>query len=387
LAARMEQLAVAGTTLLTPATWRLAEGRIEVKPLGPVPIKGLAEPVEVYELSGTGSARTRLHAASVRGLTRFIGRDTEMEQLRRALALAETGHGQIVAVVGEPGGGKSRLVRESTRAHRTHGWLVLESSSLSYGKATPYLPLIDLLKSYLRVEDRDESRDVREKVTGKLLTLDESLRPSLTPILALLDVPVEDPRWQALEPPQRRQLTLDAVRRVLLRESQVQPLELVLEDLHWVDSESQALLDTLVDSLPSARVLLLVSYRPEYQHRWGSRTHYTQLRIDPLPPEPAQELLASLLGTDPALAPLKLQWIERTEGNPFFIEESVRALVETQALVGERGAYRSGRGFGIFQVPATVQAVLAARIDRLQADDKRLLQTASVVGKDVPFSL
>jgi class 3 adenylate cyclase/tetratricopeptide (TPR) repeat protein len=386
LAARMEQLATASTTLLTMSTLGLAEGRIAVEPRGLVPVKGLADPVEVFELTGAGPARARFHAAGVRGLTRFVGRDAEMEQLRRALALVGTGHGQIVAVVGEPGVGKSRLFYEFTRSHQTHGCLVLESSSASYGKA-PYLPVVDLLKSYLRVQGGDEPREIREKVTGKLLALDESLRPSLTPILALLDVPIEEPRWQGLEPTQRKQLTLDAVRRVLLRESQVQPLVLAFEDLHWIDSESQALLDTLVESLPSARVLLLVNYRPEFQHPWGGRSHYTQLRIDPLPLETAEELLASLLGSDPAVSLLKRQLIERTEGNPFYIEESVRTLVETQALVGERGAYRSGRSFGTFQMPPTVQAILASRVDRLPAEDKRLLQTAAVVGKDVPFPL
>jgi tetratricopeptide (TPR) repeat protein len=202
-----------------------------------------------------------------------------------------------------------------------------------------------------------------------------------------MDVPIEEPRWQALESRQRKQLTVDAVKRVLLRESQVQPLVLAFEDLHWIDRESQALLNTLVESLASVRVLLLVIYRPEFQHEWGSRAHYTQLRINPLAPETAEELLASLLGSDPAVASLKRQLIDRTEGNPFFIEESVRTLVETQALVGERGAYRSGRNFGTFKIPATVQAVLASRIDRLPAEDKRLLQTAAVVGKDVPVPL
>src|SRR5881409_1522558 len=184
-------------------------------------------------------------------------------------------------------------------------------------------------------------------------------------------------------PPQRRQRTLEALRRVLLRESQVQPLLLVCEDLHWIDSETQALLNNLIESLPTARLLLLVNYRPEYQHGWGNKTYYTQLRLDPLPPASAEELLQALLGDDPSLVPLKRLLIERTEGNPFFLEESVRALVETGGLVGERGAYRLAKSLDSLQVPATVQAVLAARIDRLPPDDKRLLQTAAVIGTEV----
>ena len=387
LAARMEQLAPAASIRLTADTLRLAEGYIEVRPLGPVPVKGLDAPVEVYELTGAGPLRSRLHAAAARGLTRFVGREGELDQLRQALGRAAGGQGQVVAIVGEPGVGKSRLVWEVTHSHRVHGWLVLQAGSVSYGKATAYLPVIDLLKRYFAIEDRDGPRAGREKLTGKLLTLDRAQEGSLPALLSLFDVPTEDPQWAALDPPQRRRRTLDAVKRLLLRESQAQPLLVVFEDLHWIDGETQALLDGLVESLPAARLLLLVNYRPEYQHPWGSRTYYTQLRLDPLPPETAEELLGALLGPDAGIDPLKSVLIARTEGNPFFLEESVRSLVETRALSGERGVYRLARPLPTVQVPATVQAVLAARIDRLPPGDKALLQTASVVGKDVPFVL
>jgi class 3 adenylate cyclase/tetratricopeptide (TPR) repeat protein len=387
LAARMEQLATGGRSLLTADTLRLAEGYVEVKPLGPVPVKGLDAPVEVYEMVSAGPVRSRLHAAAARGLTQFVGREIELEQLRQALGRAAAGHGQVVAVVGEPGVGKSRLVWEITHSHRTHGWLIVPASSSSYGKATPYMPVIDLLKAYFKVQGRDEHREIREKVSGKLVTLDESLMPTLPVFLTLLDVPVDDAPWQSLDPPQRRQRTLDAIKRLLLRESQAQPVLVVFEDLHWIDSETQALLDSLVESAPAARLLLLVNYRPEYEHRWSAKTYYTQVRLDPLPPESAGALLQALLGDDPALEPLTRRLIERTEGNPFFLEESVRTLVETGILVGDRGAYHVVRPLETEQVPATVQAVVAARIDRLPPDGKRLLQAAAVIGKDVPYPL
>jgi class 3 adenylate cyclase/tetratricopeptide (TPR) repeat protein len=387
LAARMEQLARPGTVLIAPATLHLAEGFVAVKCLGPVPVKGRSDPVEVYELSGIGPARTRLQAAARRGLTRFVGRDAEIEVLRRSLERAGAGHGQAVAIVGEAGVGKSRLVREFTRSHRTDGWLVLESGSVSYGRTTPYLPVIDLLKTYLSIQERDDQREIRERVAGKLLTLDRTLEPLLTALLALLHIPVDDAAWGALDPPQRRQRILEAVKRLLLRESQVQPLLLLFEDLHWIDSESQALLDGLMESLPTARILLVISYRPEYRHGWGSKTYYTQLRIDPFPPGSAEELLTALLGQDESLETLKRVLIERTEGNPFFLEETVQTLVETKVLVGDRGAYRMTKEHDVWPIPATAQAILAARIDRLPAEDKRLLQAASVIGKDVPFTL
>jgi predicted ATPase/class 3 adenylate cyclase len=387
LAARMEQMAMPGSILITAEVLRLVEGYVQVVPLGPVPVKGVPEPAEVYEVTGAGPVRTRLQAAAVRGLTRFVGRDPELDQLRQALERAGSGQGQVVAVIGEPGVGKSRLFWEFTQSHRTQGWLPLDSHSVSYGKATPYLPVIDLLKTYCQIEARDDLRRTREKLTGKLLTLDETLRPTLPALLALLDVPVEDAPWQTLDPPQRRQRTLDAVKCLLLRESQVQPLLLVFEDLHWIDAETQALLDSLIESLPTARLLLLVNYRPEYQHGWGSKTYYTQLRLDPLPPASADELLQALVGENPSVAPLKQLLIARTQGNPFFLEESVRTLVETGVLVGAPGAYVLGKPLDSLQVPATVQAVLAARIDRLPAEEKRLLQTAAVIGTEVPWPL
>ena len=387
LASRMEQMAMPGSIMMTADALQLAEGYVQVKSLGTVNVKGMNEPVDVHEVTGAGLARSRLQAAAARGLTRFVGRDAETEQLRKALEQARSDHGQVIGVVGEPGLGKSRLFFEFIHSHRTQGWLILESGSVSYGKATPYLPVIDLLKAYFKIQDRDDQRDIREKVTGKLLTLDKSLESTLPAFLALLDVPVDDPIWQTLDPSQRRQQTLGAVKRLLLRESQVQPLILLFEDLHWIDSETQAMLESLVESLPTSRLLLLVNYRPEYQHGWANKTYYSQLRLDPLPPESAAEILNSVLGNDHGLQSLKQLLIERTEGNPFFLEESVRTLVEMKVLAGERGNYHLEKKVESTQVPATVQAVLAARIDRLPLEEKQLLQSAAVIGKDVPFSL
>jgi predicted ATPase len=387
LAARMEQTATPGTIRLSAATLRLVEGLVQVTALGPVPVKGLSEPVEVCELVGAGPARTPLQAFAARGLTPFVGRQAELAALHQALEQAGAGHGQVMAIIGEPGVGKTRLFHEFTYASWTQGWLLLESSATSYGKATPYLPVINLLKAYFQVEDRDDGRHIREKLTGRLLTLEPALGPTLPALLALLEVAVEDAPWQSLDPSQRRQRTLDALKRLLLRESQVQPLLLVVENLQWIDAETQAFLDSLVESLPTACLLLLVNYRPEYQHGWGQKTSYTQLRLDPLPPASAEALLHRLLGENTGLEPLTQRLIERTQGNPFFLEESVRTLVETQVLVGEPRAYSLVQALPRIQVPATVLAVLAARIDRLPPEEKRLLQTAAVIGTEVPLAL
>ena len=387
LAARMEQLATPGSIRLTADTLRLAEGLMQVTALGPVPVRGLADPVEVFALVGARTIRGRLQTSVARGLTRFVGRQQELLALQQALEQAMTGHGQVVALVGEAGVGKSRLVYEFVHAHHVQGWSVLESASVSYGKATPYFPVIDLLKRYSHIDDRDDIRAIRAKVTGQVVTLDAALQDTVPALLSLLDALPADSPFLQLDPPQRRQRTLDALKRVLLRESQVQPLLLVCEDLHWIDTETQALLDRLVESLPTAHLLLLVNYRLEYQHGWGGKTYYTQLRLDPLPPVSADALLQALLGDDASLPALTELLIARTEGNPFFLEESVRTLVETGVLVGEHGAYRLAQALPTVQVPATVQAVLAARIDRLPPEDKRLLQTAAVIGTEAPLPL
>jgi class 3 adenylate cyclase/tetratricopeptide (TPR) repeat protein len=387
LASRMEQLAPPGTIRMTADTLRLAEGLVQVRALGPILVKGLPQPVEAFELTGAAAVRSRLQASAMAGFTRFVGREREMDTLNVALASAGSGTGQVVAVVGEPGIGKSRLYYEFVRSHRTRDWLVLESGSVSHGKATAYLPIIDLLKNYFQIEGADDARRVREKITGRVLTLDETLRPTLPAFLALLDVPVDDPIWTEGDPAHRRRRTLDACRALLLREAQVQPTIVVFEDLHWMDGESLTFVDSLVESLPKAALLLLVNFRPEFRSTWSAKSYYTHIRIDPLPPQGAAELLQDRLGDDTSLHALRQFLIERTEGNPFFLEESARTLIESGALIGRRGDYRLVTPLTAIALPVTVQSVLAARIDRLGPDDKRLLQSASVIGKDFALTL
>jgi class 3 adenylate cyclase len=334
LAARMEQMATPGSTLLTAETLALADAFVEVEPLGAMPIKGLDVLAPVYALTGTRPARSRLHAMAARSAGRCVGRDAELGQLAQALEQAWGGRGQVVAVLGDAGVGKSRLCREFLGSDRARDALVLETGSVSYGGAVPFLPVIELLRAYCRIEPRDDARTIREKVTGKVFSLDRRLDPILPALLALLDAPAEGEDWERLDPTQRRQQTLDAVRRLALRESQRQPLVIVFEDLHWIDAGTQALIDLLVESLPSARLLLLLSYRPEYRHTWASKTYYRQLRIDPLPPARADELLAFLLGEDPSLRP--------PEAAPHRADRGQRAVPrgERARTGGEPGARR-----------------------------------------------
>jgi class 3 adenylate cyclase/tetratricopeptide (TPR) repeat protein len=387
LAARMEQMAKPGTVLTTADTLQLAEGYVTMKPLGPVPVKGLADPIPIYEVTGAGAARTRLQVAAGRGLTRFVGRDVELEQLRRAQQLAGQGHSQVVAIVGEAGVGKSRLIHEFVHSDHTAGWLVLESNSASYGHATPYLPIIELLRHHFQIHVHDSMRSIHEKVTDKVSTLDSSLEDAIPPLLDLLDALDEEHPFRSLDPLQHRQYTYQAVSRLLLSESRVRPVVAVFEDLHWNDSLTLGLLNELVVGAKDARLLLVVSYRPEYRDEWRSRPNYRQLRLDPLASELLGEFLRALLGSAPSLSPLKNFLVERASGNPFFAEEIVRALVGRRMLKGARGGYRLARPFSSSEVPPTVQAVLAARIDALPPAEKRLLHEAAVIGHDAPFAL
>ena len=385
LAARFEQMAAPGTILLSGETAALAAGFIETRALGPVPVRGLTGMVLAYELVAATIVRTRLQRAAAQGFTRFVGRGQEMEALRRAAHEARRGHGRAVVVVGEAGVGKSRLVWELSRSLGADGWLVLEGHCLSYDRSSAYAPVIELLRGYFGVQQSDDSASAGERIASRLLALDASLAAYLPALRALLDVPVDDARWLGLDPLERRRETLDAVRRLLLRESQVRPVLVVVDDLHWIDVDSQALLVTLMDAVPTASILVLGGYRPEYEAPWSDRAHCEKLRLEPLSTEPASLLLDALLGPDGSLAPLRDLLLARTEGNPFFLEESVAMLATHGVLTGERGRYALAEAPTTISIPPTVRAVIAWRIDRLAPDDQHLLEAAAVVGKD--FSL
>jgi class 3 adenylate cyclase/tetratricopeptide (TPR) repeat protein len=387
LASRLEQMANPGSVLTTADTVRLAEGYISVEPLGPVPVKGLFDPVQIYEVTGTGAARTRLEAAAGRGLTPFVGRDVELGQLVAAQQLAGHGRGQVVAIIGEAGVGKSRLVHEFLQLDTTADWLVLESNSASYGRATPYLPVIELLRRYFKITAPESTESIREKISDGISTLEPALRDLLPPLLDLLDALDNSHPFRSLDPPQHRQSTYQAVTRLLLSETRVQPIVAVVEDLHWNDALTLGLLNELVDAAQNARMLLIVTYRSEHRDEWQYRPNYRQLRLNPLVSESLEELLQALLGSDPSLAPLKSFLAERASGNPFFVEEIVRSLVDTGVLEGIRGRYGLAKPFSSSEVPPTVRSVLAARIDALPAAEKRLLEEAAVIGHDVPFAL
>jgi class 3 adenylate cyclase/tetratricopeptide (TPR) repeat protein len=385
IAARMQALAPVGSIAVTEQIRKLCEGYFVFQALGPTKVKGVSEPVNVYEVTGPGPLRTRLQRGAARGYTKFVGRQREMETLNQAAEMTKAGHGQLVAAVAEPGVGKSRLFFEF-KARNQSGWMVLEAFSVSHGKASAYLPLIDLLHGYFEIAAEDDARRRRQKLLGKLLDLDRSLEDAVPYLFALLGIiEGEDPLAQ-MDAQGKKRRTLEAIKRILLRESLNQPLIVIFEDLHWIDEQTQEFLNLLTDSLANAKLLLLVNYRPEYSHQWGSKTYYTQLRLDPLGTESADEMLTVLLGDSPDLASVKKLIIERTEGNPFFMEEIYQSMLEDGVIV-RNGVVKLVKPPQSARIPTTVQGVLAARIDRLPADAKQLLQTLSVIGREFPVSL
>jgi class 3 adenylate cyclase/tetratricopeptide (TPR) repeat protein len=385
LASRLQGIARTGSIVVSEATRKFCEGYFTLKPLGPTRMKGVTETVEVYEVTGLGPLRTRLQRSAGKGLTKFVGRQQEMDVMKRAAEQARAGRGQIVAAMAEAGVGKSRLFFEF-KATSQSGWMVLEAYSVSHGKASPYLPVIDLLHAYFRIAGEDDQRVRREKVAGRLSILDSSLDDTRPYLFSLLGIAEGDDPLAQMDSQIRKRRTLEAIKRIALRESLNQPLMVIFEDLHWIDEETQAFLNLLVESIGNAKLLLLVNYRPEYSHQWNSKTYYTQLRLDPLGRESAQEMLDALLGDAAELAPLKRLIIERTEGTPFFMEEMVQALFEDGALARNGGVHLTRPLEGL-KVPPTVQAILASRIDRLPAEEKDLLQTLALVGREFSLSL
>lgn len=397
LAARLEQLAAPGSTLIAADSLRLAEGYVETRSLGPVALRGAPAPVVVHQLVSAAPVRSRLQAAAARGLTPFVGRMRETRALREALRRAQRGKGQVRIVAGRAGVGKSRLLHEFIHSRQTRGWLVLEAKSISYGRATPYLPLIEFLKGYFKLMERDDARAVRERVTARILQLEPSLQDAIPPVLDLLGALPDEHPFRAIEPVERQARVAGAIAQLMLSESRVQPVLMVFEDLHWNDTRTLAVLGGLIAKFRDSRMLLLASYRPQEGgdesgaepsfRAWFDQPHCREIRLEPLADESLGRFLETLLGGDPQLARMRQFLVERTGGNPFFVEEIVRSLVESGVLAGTRGRYRIARPLSSVQVPATVHAVLAARIDRLAPDQKRLLQEAAVIGKDVPFAL
>jgi class 3 adenylate cyclase len=387
LAARMEQMADPGKALLTGHTAKLLSGYFQVRDLGEIRIKGLSELLHVFELEGVGRMRTRLDVSHARGFSKFVGRQSEMAALEAALERALAGNSQVVGVVADPGTGKSRLCFEFAERCRGREIKVYEGHGVAHGKAVPWFPVLAFVRGYFGITEQDRPEAARDKIAGRMLLLDETLGEGLALMFDFLGVPDPERPVPPMGPEARERQLFDVVRRLARARSAREPAVFLFEDLHWFDRASEAFLENLVEAAPGNRSLLLLNFRPEYHAGWMQRSYYQQLPLLPLGPEATRELFADLLGMDASLRPLIERVQERTGGNPFFIEEIVQSLVETGVVAGARGAYRlltPAAGVGL---PASVQSVLAARIDRLPEREKQVLQAASVIGKKFSESI
>jgi len=387
LASRMEGSATPGTVQITANTFALAEKAVHADSRGKLQVRGVQEPVEVFQLNAMRRSPTRFHRVTGGGAANFVGREFELEMLAYAWRQASKGEGQVVAFVGEAGVGKSRLISEFVHSLTGEGALIIEARSVSYGRATPYLPVINLLRNYFDLHALDNEERIKERIVARMTRLDPKLEAYQAPIFYLLNLGVDDAAWHTLDAFERRQRVHEALIEMILRQARSQPVCLIFEDLHWIDGETQALLDKIVDVIPNHPMVLLVDYRSEYPVNWTRKSYFRQLPIEPLANATAHKLLDDLIGDNPELAPLKDRLIEQTAGNPLFLEECVQMLREQARLSGERGNAQLASPIveGDF-LPASVQSTLKARIDRLNSDEKHVLDFASVIGKDFSYA-
>jgi class 3 adenylate cyclase/tetratricopeptide (TPR) repeat protein len=382
LASRMEQIAEPGKVYLTAHTASLVEGYFAFNDLGEMEIKGVHGAMHVYELQGLGQMRTRLDVSRSRGFSRFVGRGDEMQVLESALTRAREGNAQVVGIVGEAGLGKSRLCFEFLERCRARGLMTYETTGVAHGKAIPFLPMLRLFRAFFGITEQDSEATARERIAGRMLLLDERLRESLPLLFDFMGVPDRENPAPRIDPEAFQRQMFDIVRRVVQARGQRETQVNLLEDLHWFDSGSAAYLEPLIDAAVGTRTLTLVNFRPEYQAPWMGKSYYHQLPLAPLGPDAIRELVDALLGNDPSTAGLAEAIHARTGGNPFFTEEVVQNLIESGKLQGSKGAYRLVAALDRLEVPSSVQAILAARIDRLAQREKDVLQTAAVIGRE-----
>ena len=385
LASRLQATAPPDTILIGATTAQLVDGYFRLQSIDPLFLKGIPDPITAYLVNGIGALQHRIQQSMKRGLSKFVGREREIGQLKLALESADRCQGQIIEIITEAGAGKSRLVYEFGSTLTEH-YTVLEAFSLSHGKSQPWLPVISMLQGYFSIRPQDSPATTRDKIRTKLLGLDASLVDDVTYLYGVLGVQPDDESKAQMSPLVRRMRFLELVRRILIAESQQQTIVVVFEDLHWMDRQSRLLLNVIADSIATSRVLLLVTSRPGHDFGWGERDNYLQIRLDLLTQQGAEEMLSSLLPASDELQELKKLIIAKTGGHPFFIEEIIQALFEDGTLLYGTPV-RLTRPLVELQLPPTVQVTLAERIDSLESKQKKTLQILSVMGDRSPLEL
>jgi len=385
LASRMESSAEPGTVQITKNTYHLTQGYFDFEDLGEIEVKGKEEPMNTWRVLGELPTRSRISASLTRGLSLFVGREKELDQLGDCYAQAKAGSGQVVGMVGEPGAGKSRLLLQFRELLPQEECTYLEGGCIHYGEAIAYLPILGILRNYFDIGEGEDEAFIKHKLEERLSSLNGQLARILPPLQELLSLEVDDQTYLSLEPAQRRERVFESIRYLFMAESQQRPLVLAIEDLHWMDRTSEEFLSSLIDSLQGAAILLLLLYRPEYTSAWTSKTYYRQIRVDQLSDEPSTELVEAILFEGEVSPEISEFIVTKTAGNPLFIEELTRGLLEAGSIVKDNERYiLSGEPSGI-QVPGTIHGIISSRLDRLPEELKEILQMAAVIGRE--FSL
>ncbi|MDX2451544.1 adenylate/guanylate cyclase domain-containing protein [Desulfosarcina sp.] len=386
LAARMESLAEPGGILISDSTYRLVKKYFEFESLGEVAVKGKQAPQAVYKLTRVSEIRSRLDASKSRGLIDYIGRKDEMLDLQKAYNKAQSGQGQVVGVVGEPGIGKSRFVFEMHR-RADEPCRYIESRCLQYSSSIPFLPVLEIFRSYFDIGEGEAEEGINEKLKTKLADLDKDLIPSLPAFRHFLSLPAGEPQWERLEPKDKRIKTFEAIRNFFIRLSQDTPLIIVIDDLQWLDKTSEEFISYFIEWIANTQILLLLLYRPEYNHPWGSKSFYKQIGIYPLSDDESKQFIRRLLNDGEISQAIEQFIIGRTSGNPLFMEELLYTLIENRTVVKESGSYRIDETASQHQVPDTIQGIIAGRMDRLEDNIKTTLQMASVIGRSFVYKI
>ena len=387
LAARMESNAEPGGILVSKHIYRQAKEFFEFEPIGEIHVKGKEEPVEAYRLIKPTEVETRIAASAAKGLTRFVGRTREIETLKEAFEKVQSGEGQVVGIVGEAGVGKSRLLLEFRNLLPQDDYRYFEGRCLHYGGSMPYLPILDVTRSFIGVKEGEQEHVIRQKLKERILGLDENLRHIIPPFQELLSLKVDDEEFAKLEPKQKREKTFEAIRDLLIRGSQDRPLVLVVEDLHWIDKTTEEFLGYMIGWLPKTRILLLLLYRPEYTHQWGSKSYYSMIGVGQLSTSTSAELVAAILEGGDVVPELRELILNRAAGNPLFMEELTHALLQNGSIQKKDDRFVLTRDVSSVQVPDTIQGIIAARMDRLEESLKRIMQVAAVIGREFAFRI
>jgi class 3 adenylate cyclase/tetratricopeptide (TPR) repeat protein len=384
---RMESMARPGTILVSGNTHRLVRDFFEFESLGKIEVKGKRKPQEAFELIKAGEVETRIGASVAKGLTRFVGRKNSMAALMEPFEKVKSGSGQVVGLVGEAGVGKSRLLLEMRNKLPRGEYNYSEGRCLHFGGSMAYLPILDILKSYFEIKEGDREFIIKKKMEEKILALDEKLKDSIPPFQALLSLKVGDEEFIKLEPREKRDRTFEALRDLMIRGSEDKPLVIAVEDVHWIDKTSEEFIDYVIEWLANCRILLILLYRPEYTHQWGSKSYYNKIGLNQLGTQSSTELIKAILEKGEVVPELRQLILNRAAGNPLFLEEFTHTLLENGSIEKKDEKYVLGRKVSDIQVPDTIQGIISARMDRLEDNLKRTMQVASVIGRDFAFRI